>query len=121
MALAAAEAVPQTAVSVGNDVLSASVGAGYPNSRVNSSCIKTSFEFAQAFKAGTQRCVSPCLFGRFVDTNADPVRFFFSHSLSFSLVSLFLTSRSLFLLLLSSPRPFTDLEGRLPAPSQKRF
>lgn len=47
--------------------------------------------------------------------------FFFSLILSFSLVSLFLTSRSPFLLLLSSPRPFADLEGRLPAPSQKRF
>lgn len=74
VALAAAEIVPQTAVSVGNDVLSATIGAGYPNSAVNSSCIKTSFEFAQAFAKGKTGCVSPCLFGRFIDTDADPVR-----------------------------------------------
>ena len=105
MALAAAEVVPQTAVSLGNDVLSAT-GAGFPNS-FSRTCIKTSFEFAQAFRKGEQRCVSPCLFGRFVDTNADPVRCFLSSSLfSLSLLSLNLVF-PLFLRLL--PPPFHSL------------
>ena len=74
-ALAAAETVPTAAEVVASEALSLA-GLGYPNN-VNSSCIKSSFEYVQAFNAGKVQCVSPCLFGRFPDSAADPVSFFF--------------------------------------------
>lgn len=76
-ALAAAEQVPATAVVVGNDALSSVLGAGYPSGLPQyQGCIKSAFEYAQAFDNKQVRCVSPCLFGRFPDTSSDPVRFF---------------------------------------------
>ena len=49
------------------------LGAGYPDG-LNKTCLQSSFEYAQAFSKGETRCVSPCLFGRFPDSVADPVR-----------------------------------------------
>ena len=71
-ALSAAERLPQTAAVVANEAVSL-VGVGYPNS-LYPNCVKSAFEYAQAFDNKQIRCVSPCLFGRFPDSVADPVR-----------------------------------------------